>query len=235
MPAFAAAHRGLSSEQPENTLRAFGTAVAAGFPALEMDLQLTRDGHVVVLHDATLSRTTDGQGEVEDLDLREVQAFDTGAGPVPTLQEVFGLLKAWGGLYNLEVKAPGALEPTLALAREHAPGRFQVSSMVPGIVLEARDLDAAAPLGLIPLGPVEEEDWEVAQGAGCQWVNVDHDFLDAQAMTEAKARGVRVGAWTVNDPARARELAALGVACVITDTRAVGDAVRPGAAPAPSW
>ncbi|HEX2065693.1 MAG TPA: glycerophosphodiester phosphodiesterase family protein [Candidatus Thermoplasmatota archaeon] len=235
MPAFAAAHRGLSAEHPENTLRAFGAAVAAGFPALEMDLQATRDGHVVVLHDATLSRTTDGEGEVEDLDLREVQAFDTGAGPVPTLEGVFGLLKAWDGLYNLEVKAPAALEPTLRLARERAPGRFQVSSMVPGIVLEARDLDAAAPLGLIPLGPVEEEDWEVAQAAGCQWVNVDHDFLDAEAMAQAREHGVKVGGWTVNDAARARELAGLGVACVITDALAVFDAVRPGTPAKPSW
>src|SRR5262249_28140280 len=159
--------------------------------------------HVVIVHDATLSRTTDGEGEVGDLDLREVQAFDTSAGPVPTLESLFAMLKAWDGLYNLEVKAPEALEGTLELARRHAPGRFQVSAMLPGILLEARDLDEAAPLALIPLGPVEEDDWEVAAQAGCQWVNCDHDFLDADTMAGARSRKLKVGAWTVNEPARA--------------------------------
>jgi glycerophosphoryl diester phosphodiesterase len=235
VPTFAAAHRGLSSEQPENTLKAFGAAVAAGFPALEMDLHLTRDGHVVIVHDGALSRTTDGEGEVADLDLGEVQAFDTGAGPVPTLASLFDLLEAWDGLYNLEVKAPEALAGTLDLAAARVPGRFQVSSMHPGILLEARDLGAQASLALIPLGPLEEDDWQAAADAGCQWVNVDHDFLDAEAVGLAHAAGLKVGSWTVNDPVRAKELAALGVQCVITDARAVWDALRPAAPKAPAW
>ncbi|MEA3202704.1 MAG: glycerophosphoryl diester phosphodiesterase [Thermoplasmata archaeon] len=235
MPAFAAAHRGLSSEHPENTLKAFGAAVAAGFPALEMDLHQTRDGHVVIVHDGALSRTTDGEGEVADLDLREVQRFDTGAGPVPTLAALFDLLRAWDGLYNLEVKAPEALEGTLAGAKMRVPGRFHVSSMHPGILLEARELDAEVPLALIPLGPLEDDDWQAAADAGCQWVNVDHDFLDAEAMALAKAAHLKVGSWTVNEPAKAKELSALGVQCVITDTRAVWDALRPAAPKATSW
>lgn len=235
VPAFAAAHRGLSSEHPENTLRSFGAAVAAGFPALEMDLHLTRDGHVVILHDGALSRTTDGEGEVADLDLKEVQRFDTGGGPVPTLASLFDLLKAWDGLYNLEVKAPEALEGTLKLAKERVPGRFQVSTMHPGILLEARDLDVEATLALIPLGPVEDEDWETAADAKCQWVNIDHDFVDAEAMAAAKGAGLKVGSWTVNDPARARELSELGVQCVITDQASVGEALKAGAPKSPSW
>lgn len=234
-PAFAAAHRGLSSEHPENTLRAFGAAVAAGFPALEMDLHLTRDGHVVILHDGALSRTTDGEGEVADLDLREVQRADTGAGPVPTLEALFDLLRAWDGLYNLEVKAPEALEPTLRLALRRVPGRFQVSSMLPGLLMEARDLDAEVPLALIPLGPLEEGDWEMAREAECQWVNADHDFLDAATVAQAHAAGLKVGAWTVNDPDRARELAGLGVQCVITDRADVWGALKATVPASPSW
>jgi glycerophosphoryl diester phosphodiesterase len=234
VPAFAAAHRGLSSEHPENTLRAFGAAVAAGFPALEMDLHQTRDGHVVIVHDGALSRTTDGEGEVADLDLREVQAFDTGAGPVPTLESLFGLLEAWDGLYNLEVKDPGALEGTLKLAKARVPGRFQVSSMLPGVLLEARDLDRQAMLALIPLGPVEEDDLEMARESECQWVNVDHDFLDAEVMAMAQAAELKVGSWTVNDPATARSLVALGVQCIITDQADVWQALK-STAPRASW
>lgn len=229
VPAFAAAHRGLSEEHPENTLKAFGAAVAAGFPALEMDLHLTRDGQVVIVHDGALSRTTDGEGEVADLDLAQVQAFDTGAGPVPTLASLFDLLKAWDGLYNLEVKAPEAIEPTLRLAKQRVPGRFQVSSMLPGVLLDARDLDPKVPLALIPLGPVEDDDWEMAAEAECQWVNVDHDFLDADVMAEARRKHLRVGSWTVNDAAKAQELSKLGVECVITDTAAVWHSLRANA------
>lgn len=232
--AYAAAHRGLSSEKPENTLSAFGAAIAAGFPAVEMDLQLTRDGHVVILHDETVSRTTDGQGSLANLDLKELQVFDTGAGPVPTLESLFAMAKAWDGLYNLEVKDPAALEATLRLAKQHVPKRFMLSAMHPGLLLEARELDAKAVLAMIPLGPVEEDDIELANEAQCQWLNVDHDFLDAEDILRLKDAGFRLGSWTVNEPSRAKELASWGVECIITDARAVLDAL-PKASVLPSF
>lgn len=95
------AHRGASAFAPENTLAAFDLAVQQGAPAVELDAKLTRDGEIVVIHDATIDRTTSGQGRVRDLSLVEIQTLDAGTWfnerfsteRVPTLGEVFDLLK----------------------------------------------------------------------------------------------------------------------------------------------
>jgi glycerophosphoryl diester phosphodiesterase len=83
------AHRGLSAEEPENTMRSFRRAVAVGCDLVELDVHRTRDGHVVVIHDDTVDRTTDGTGHVRDLSLAEIRALDAGKGErVPTFDEV---------------------------------------------------------------------------------------------------------------------------------------------------
>jgi glycerophosphoryl diester phosphodiesterase len=97
------AHRGDSAHRPENTLASFASALEVGADLVEFDVQLTRDGAVVVIHDVTLERTTSGRGDVRELDLAEVRAVSAGfpsrfgtayAGErVPVLAEVLGLLR----------------------------------------------------------------------------------------------------------------------------------------------
>jgi glycerophosphoryl diester phosphodiesterase len=230
--AFACAHRGLSGELPENTLGAFGAAVTGGFPAVELDLRTTKDGALVILHDASLERTTDGRGRVETLTMRDIQNFDAGGGPVPRLDDLFSTLKAWDGLYNLELKAVSAARPTVeAVRRHHMATRVQISSMDPKALAEAHHLAPDIKRGLVCLGPPDEADVATAQDTGCTWLNVDHDFIDAASEVQAwHGSGLRVGAWTVNDAARAKALVALGVDCIITDVRDVGAAVKGEAA-----
>jgi glycerophosphoryl diester phosphodiesterase len=225
--AFACAHRGLSSEKAENTLAAFGAAVTAGFPAVEMDLRTTADGEVVVLHDAALERTTDAAGRVDAVAWRDLQRASTRDGPVPRLGDLFASLAAWDGLWNLEIKARAALAPTLEIVRRAGLGRRAlVSSMDAGILLEAHRLAPDVPRASIPLGPLDDSDLAAAREAQCSWINVDHDFLDGDELVRMREAGLRVGAWTVNDAARAAELAAAGVQCIITDRRDVGAAFR---------
>ena len=130
------------------------------------------------------------------------------------------------GTSEEDLKAPEALEDTRRLAMTRVPSRFQISSMLPGVLMEARDLDAQVPLALIPLGPLEEEDWEMARGAECQWVNIDHDFLDPETMAQAQAAGRRVGYWTVNEVARAEGVTWWGVSGSPVDGGAVGRGAR---------
>ena len=227
---FAAAHRGLSAEKPENTLAAFGAAVAAGFPVLELDLHATRDGVVVILHDGSVDRTTDGSGRVDGMAWSKVQELETGEGGVPRLEDLFAMLRPWDGLYNLELKAPDALDGTMDLvARHKLAGRVCLSAMEPDILWAAQESWPDVPRAYIPLGPVEEDDLDLARDAACRWMNVDHDFLDPEVAAQVRNAGFRLGAWTVNDPTRALELVGMGVDCVITDTREVRAAV-PGAA-----
>jgi glycerophosphoryl diester phosphodiesterase len=236
VPAFACAHRGLSAEVAENTLAAFRAAAEAGFRALEMDLRLTADGEVVVLHDAGVERTTDGNGRVADMRYDDLRRHPTAAGPVPRLDDVLSALGGWPGLWNLEVKAPKATVPVLHLLAHHkALGRAQLSSMDPRALEAARDEEPDLPRGLIALGPVEDDALDLAEELECAWVNADHEFMDRAAVERMKGAGLRVAAWTVNDPARAAELATWGVDCVITDTRAVLAALAAQAPAKPSF
>ena len=224
--AFAAAHRGLSSEHPENTLPAFEAAIDAGFQVLEMDLRLTHDKQVIVLHDAGIDRTTDGNGRVRDFTYAELLDYDTGVGPLPLLDDVMTALEDAPVFWNLEVKAAAAVESTLTLVEEHGlEERALVSSMDPKSLQSARKRHPDVPRGLIVLGPPDEDDLAAATEAGCTWLNLDHDFVTPKVLERTRAAGFRVGVWTVNDPQRAIELAAHGVDCVITDRRDVLAAV----------
>lgn len=227
MAAFACAHRGLSAEKAENTLAAFASAVAAGFPAIEMDLRATADGEVVVLHDAGIERTTDGVGRIDSMAWRELQDYQTPDGPIPRLEDLFSTLQGWDGLWNLEIKAREATAPTVELVRRHGLGsRVLLTSMDAKVLHEARDTAPEIPRGSIPLGPLDGSDLATAAGTECSWVNADHDFLDGETMALLRDGGFHVGCWTVNEAPRALEVAQMGVRCVITDVRQVGQALR---------
>ncbi|MHB8633679.1 MAG: glycerophosphodiester phosphodiesterase [Thermoplasmatota archaeon] len=220
------AHRGLSSERTENTHASFSAAAAAGFAGIEMDLQLSRDGEVVVLHDEELERTTGFAGRVGDLDYREINAHPTKDGPVPRLRDLFGALAHWQGTWNLEIKAEAALEPTLALLAT-GPRHVILSCMDPEPLERAAVRAPERERALITLGPVDEADIELAQGAQATWLNADEQFLEVEAVARVRAAHLRLGAWTVNDTRRAQELAGWGVEAVITDRRDVLKALAP--------
>jgi glycerophosphoryl diester phosphodiesterase len=132
---FVWAHRGASALAPENTLAAFRAAEAGGADGLELDVQLSRDGVPVVLHDATVDRTSDGRGAVAELTLTELRRLDVGtwfapafAGErLPTLEEVL----AWGGRrlrFNIEIKDAAAGQAVLQQVRCHPRTAVLVSS-----------------------------------------------------------------------------------------------------------
>ena len=153
------AHRGASALAPENTIEAFRLAVEAGAGGLELDVHMTRDGHIVVIHDATVDRTTNGSGAVSEMTLDELRGFDAGhnfspdGGPtrpyrgrgvrVPTLGEV--LEEFPGVAVNIEIKAPtpGIEETVLGVLREaNASGRTLVVSTPHAIVKRFRKISA---------------------------------------------------------------------------------------------
>lgn len=219
---FAAAHRGLSSERTENTIAAFQAAAEAGFPCVELDLRTTRDGEVVVLHDAALERTSNGNGRVAEMQYDELRGYKTPHGPIPRLDDLFAAMKDWHGLWNLEVKALSSTVPALHLVEHHdLLHHSQISSFDPRALEVARDHAPDVARALIIGGPPDIEDVKVAKELGCSWVNVGKEYLTPAVTTDLLAKGFRLAAWTVNDPDMARGLVERGVECIITDTRDV--------------
>lgn len=111
-------HRGAAGHAPENTLAAIQKGIALGVDFVELDVRRTADGVLVILHDATVNRTTDGKGRIDRLSFREVRKFNAGNGEhVPTLEEVLKIAAGKAGLM-LELKAEGVARQTVESVRE---------------------------------------------------------------------------------------------------------------------
>ena len=195
---FIIGHRGARAVQPENTFSALKEGMkCADF--VEIDIHLTRDGVPVVLHDATLDRTTDGSGAVGDLTLRDLQEYDAGDGhPIPTLREACDLCLPSCGMVT-EIKEPGSEEAVCTILREYAPASLWVVSFHPESVREVKRLLPRVKAGLIcstdcsdPLSPVRE--------AGADAVVPRTDKVSSEMVREAHRQGLSVIVWTLNTP-----------------------------------
>jgi glycerophosphoryl diester phosphodiesterase len=241
------AHRGAPTERPENTLAAFEAAIAAGAGAVEFDVRLTADGRPVVLHDATLDRTTDGAGLVRDHALAEVLALrireshDASYG-VPTLHETLALVSGRAAV-DIEIKnVPG--DPDFDPENEVAVGLVHralddvgfvgdviVSSFNPRSVAASRALRPEVPTGLLTTVDVDAAAaLHFAAEQGLSWVLPFTDRVEEQGdgfADAAHASGLLVGTWIVDDADRARTLLAAGVDALATnEARAIVAACR---------
>jgi glycerophosphoryl diester phosphodiesterase len=233
------AHRGASSQAPENTTEAFRLAVEHGADAIELDVHLSRDGKLAVIHDAALDRTTDLGGAVAELTMDEIRAADAGhafardgdAGypfrgrglRVPTLPEVLDWLPEGIGLV-VEVKAPAAVEGTVAALRDSrvgAAGRASLISFDEASIDRAHELDPELPTGYL-LVPGQEISralaWAVEHGhVGVHPWEGDLGLDPMPIMAQARVYGRQVGCYVVNDPKRMEHLAACGLWGFVTD------------------
>lgn len=215
-------HRGASADAPENSLQAFALAMLQGADGIELDVQLSADGLPIILHDDTVDRTTNGSGPVAALSAAELRRLDLGNGEgVPALGELFHMLGP-GPLYNVELKTTGTADRGLEAAvadciQSYDLGeRVLVSSFSLAALRRAgRVMPPAVPLGLLR----ERRATRLAcRLLGVQADHPEHTLIDAAGMAWAAAQGYRVHAWTVDDPAEARRLLALGVHGIITNT-----------------
>ncbi|WP_431774420.1 glycerophosphodiester phosphodiesterase [Streptomyces cucumeris] len=216
-------HRGARADEPENTLRSFRRAHRAGAEGVELDIRLSRDGHLVVIHDATVDRTTDGTGAVAALSLAELRELDAGLGErIPTLAEA---LDAFPGLVQVEIKAPEAVAELAGLHRRTPlPGRVVLTSFHTGPLEHAASLMPGVERGLISHHP-EDGLLERALELKTTWVCPE---LTPQLTPELVARfhhaGLRVDAWPAADAGRLARCVAIGADAVTTDHPALIDA-----------
>ncbi len=231
-------HRGASGLAPENTLAAFRRAISLGADGVEMDLQVTRDEAVVVIHDDRLDRTTDRQGRISDLTLAEIRQADAGSkfAPafrgerVPTLQEVIALVKADGNErfhLNLEIKfaagregQPADIEErVLTILRETGfVHRVTVQSFFHPSPAKMKRLEPRIPTGLLvsERHPVADPVALVRQH-GAEYFAPNYRLVTAEMVASLHAAGIPVVVWTVNEPAEMRRLVALGVGALRGD------------------
>lgn len=236
------AHRGAAGAAPENTMAAYRLAVESGADAIELDVHLTADGQLAVMHDETLDRTTDRVGRIASMTMEHIRGADAGyrfaAGDgtfpfrdkglqVPTLSEVLDWLPDGIGLV-VEVKARPATDLTveaLRASRVRAAQAVSVISFDEQAIDRARELDPGLPTGylLVPSQSIDSAlTYAVEHGHAAihPW---DGDMgLDPEPILSlARAYGRLVGCYVVNDPIRMQQLAALGLWGFVTDEPAV--------------
>lgn len=219
------AHRGNSALAPENTLAAFAKAVESGAQWTELDVHLSADGEVVVMHDPTVDRTTDGTGVVAEMTLAQLKKLDAGSwfGPefagerIPTLREVIDLVGDRIRL-NVEIKSTdNPLSPRKVIETLADAGvlkQSMVCSFGLETLLQARCLWRDGCLALISGSAA---DLEIAIKHGLPWFNVEYHQADEALVRRAHEAGVRVSIWTMDEPELWDYYADMGVDIICTN------------------
>lgn len=229
------AHRGASGYAPENTFAAFDKAVEMKADFFELDVQMSKDGHLVVIHDPTVDRTTDGRGRVRDLTLAALKKLDAGswfhgsfAGErIPTLDEILDRYSGKIGLF-IELKKPElypGIEEKVAQALksrkldQQSDGKIIVSSFNHRSVQRYHRLQPSVPVGVIlrfsPSGISDRQLRSVSEYAS--FINVNKRMVDSSLVDRVHRLGMKIGAGTVRKKAWAKRLKSLGVDGIVTD------------------
>lgn len=223
------AHRGASRDYPENTLLAYRKAIEMGVEYLEIDVQVTRDGEIVVMHDERLDRTTNGTGFIDNLLLADIRELDAGQGEqVPLLSEVFQLARDNHIRLCIEVK--GVDEYASVEITNVTVNAIQRADFVPFAVLtsfyqdalrRAKQLEPRLATLLDPspqdgsLTPREICEQTLASHANI--ISFDFEYVTPQVMREAELTGLAMWPWAPNTPEEISRMLALNVPGIMTD------------------
>ncbi|MDV3103417.1 glycerophosphodiester phosphodiesterase family protein [Thermococcus waiotapuensis] len=200
-------HRGYSEKYPENTLLAFRKAIEAGADGIELDVWLTKDGEVVVIHDETVDRTSNGSGKVKEMTLAELRELDFGMGEgIPTLEEVFEALPE-NAVVNVEIKDIDAVKKTAEIIGANNPERVIVSSFIIDALREYRKLDSETRLGVLldreevlaqlPQLIAELRPWSI--NPPIEALSVVGVEKTVKELEKAKGAGLKVLLWSLKD------------------------------------
>ena len=224
-------HRGASAYAPENTLPAYELAMEQGADGVELDVHLSKDGELIIMHDERVDRTTDAKGFIKDYTLAELKCFDASCGKegfagvrIPTLREVYELFRNEDCMINVEIKTdiidyPGICDKLLALEDEMGMnGKILYSSFNHYSVCELLMKRPTAKVGLLYMS-ILTSPWAYAEslGAGCLHPHFITISRTPDMAAECNRRGIETNIWTVDDPAWMTKLAKQGVTSLITD------------------
>lgn len=209
-------HRGAKAYEPENTILSFKRALELGVNAIELDVRRTKDGEIVVIHDAEVDRTTNGKGLVSDLTLSEIKKLSTDKGEkIPTLEEALNFLNRKVKIL-IEVKEVGIEEKVLDIVRRRGlEDNVIIISFHEEVLKRVREISETVETGLIyvrhkdPIG--------AATSLRAQYILPMYKFIYSYLVRKAHERGLKVIAWTINTPEEAHEYARMGVDGIASD------------------
>jgi glycerophosphoryl diester phosphodiesterase len=210
-------HRGAAGHAPENTIAAIRSGISLGVDFVELDVQRTRDGRLVVMHDRLVDRTTDGTGLVSEMTWNDLQLLDAGNGEgVPCVEQALAAANGHAGAI-LEAKAPGIGLDIHRLVRASAfSGPVIYASFLHAEILDIRKIDPLArTMALMECVPVSGA--ALARDANATSVGLSLDCATAEFISELHAAGLEVLLYTVNDPRLIDCAIELGADGVISD------------------
>ncbi|MGE6490375.1 glycerophosphodiester phosphodiesterase [Exiguobacterium sp. NPDC077395] len=213
------AHRGYSANYPENTLSAFEAALPY-VDGIELDVQLSKDGRLVVIHDETVDRTTDGTGWVKDMTLQELRQLKIdGYERIPTLEEVLGLIERSDVTLNVELKTDQYAYPGierlawLTVDEFHMTGRVVFSSFNRETLVRMRDVAPHARLAVLTLTG-ESDTVSFAETIRAEAIHAQAEFIGSKAWEEMRRTPLETRVYTIND---VKDLPLMPVAAIMTD------------------
>lgn len=224
------AHRGASAYAPENTMSAFEKALEMGVGGIELDVHLTKDGHIVVIHDEKVDRTSNGSGWVKDMTLDELKQLDFGSWfdkkfkdqRIPTLEQVMELLSGWDGLLNIEIKSDvviyqGIEQKLIDLVEKYnMVSKVIMASFNHYCLLEVQRISPEMKIGLLYVAGLITP-WEYAQKLKADALHPLHYSVTPEMIENCKEYGIEVNPYTVNEPEHIKKVALAGVDGIITD------------------
>lgn len=225
------AHRGASGTHPENTLAAFKEAARFPIYGIELDVHLTKDGEVVVIHDEKIDRTSNGSGFVQEMTLAELKQYDFGkkfseqyiGETIPTLEEVIRIFEPTHHWLNIELKSDvidyvGLEKKVLALVNTYQlADRVIISSFNHEALKRTKVLQPSIKTAPLFLNKMNEAPLQYVESLGADALHTSGKLLDQVNIASFNATGKKVRVYTVNRLEQAKELAALNIDAIFTD------------------
>jgi glycerophosphoryl diester phosphodiesterase len=209
-------HRGARAYEPENTIRSFKKAIEIGVDAVELDVRKTKDGQLVVMHDADVKRTTDGEGLVSELTLKEIKGFSAEKGEkIPTLKEALDFLDKKVKVI-IELKETGVEDEVLALVKANRLEKnVIVTSFLEDALQKVRELDKDIATGLIYAK--HKNPLKTALELKAQYLVALYRFTHTANVQKAHENGLKVIVWTINTPEEVAAYIQKGVDGIASD------------------
>ncbi|MXO03543.1 glycerophosphodiester phosphodiesterase family protein [Flavobacterium sp. HBTb2-11-1] len=216
------AHRGAKAYEPENTLQAFQKALDLHSDGIELDVHLSSDGHIIVIHDETIDRTTNGKGWVNTFSLSELKSFLIDEKfQIPTLNEVFDLVDK-KCLINIELKGLGTAPKVVRLIEEYISEKkwnyndFIISSFDWNMLQETSTLNPNIPIGVLTEENINQA-LAFAETIKAKAIHPDFQLLNKENVQQIQEKGFLVFPWTVNSEQDIQKVKSYKVNGIISD------------------